>query len=534
MKRIGIVLAIVVAAVLIVLISVGFLLDANRYKSELESELSKVLGRDVKVGQLSFSILFGNVAVSDVAIGDDPHFAANPFLQTKSLQAGIELMPLIFSRRVSITGITIDNPDIVLIQSPSGAWNFSTLGATSSGKPEPPKNSAPSQSGASSSLDLSVKSVNINNGRLTLTQAGSRKKPLVLESVGIVVKDFSSASQFPFSLSAKVSGGGDIKLDGKAGPLQPADASMTPFNLTLKINGLDLAASGLNSIAPDISGVVSLDGTTASDGTTLKVDGHMSGEQLKLAKNGTASQTPVGLDFSDEHSLRKNSGVLQHATLHLGKSQATLTGTYQETPESVNIKTNLTGSEMAATDLAAIFPALGIVLPAGSSIKNGTLNVKLSSDGPVDKLITTGSLGLANFRLGNFDLGQKMAVIETVAGITRSPDMDVQTASTNVRVAPEGIAAQDIQLVVAGFGALSGSGTISPINMLDFKMNANVQAARVTSALGNISVPFTVEGSSSNPVFKPDVSAVAKAQFKKVETKALGGVLNNLLGGKKP
>jgi hypothetical protein len=103
-----------------------------------------------------------------------------------------------------------------------------------------------------------------------------------------------------------------------------------------------------------------------------------------------------------------------------------------------------------------------------------------------------------------------------------------------VRAAPEGIAAQDIQVVVAGFGGMTGNGTISPTNTLDFKMNANVQAAQISQVLGNLSVPFTVEGPSADPVFRPDLSAIAKTQLKKVETKALGGLLNNLLGGKKP
>jgi len=535
MKKIGIVAGIVVAVVLLALIGAHFLLDANRYKPELESELSKVLGRSVTVGALDFSILSGSVSASDVAISDDPHFESRPFLQTKSLQVGAELIPLIFSHRLNVTGITIDNPEIVLLQAPSGDWNFSTLGTTTSpGKTASKPGSTPSNSGTSSSLDLSVNSVNINNGRLTVGHTGSSRKPLVLDSVSIVVKDFSSTSQFPFSLAAKVAGGGDIKLDGKAGPLHPADASMTPFNLTLKISGLDLAGSGLNSIAPDIAGILALNGTAASDGTTLKIDGHLTGDKLKLAKNGTAARIPVELDFNDQHALRKNSGVIERASLHIGKSEATLTGTYQEHGDVLSIKTNLAGSKMAATDLASLFPALGIVLPAGSSIQSGTLDVKLASDGPVDKLVTTGNLALANVRLGGFDLGQKMAAIESIAGIKRSPDMDVQAASTNVRAASEGIAAQDIQVVVVGFGSMTGNGTISPANTLDFKMNANVQAAQVSQLVGNLTVPFTVEGPSSNPVFRPDVNAIAKTQLKKVETKALGGILNNFLGGKKP
>jgi hypothetical protein len=308
---------------------------------------------------------------------------------------------------------------------------------------------------------------------------------------------------------------------------------MTPFDVTLKISGLDLAASGLNSVAPDIAAIVALDGTAASDGNSLKVNGHLKADRLKLAKNATPSQIPVALDLEDQHALRKNSGVLQRAAVHIGKSEATLTGTYEERGETMEVKTNLVGSGMAATDLAALLPALAVTLPAGSSLQSGTLNVKLSSEGPADKLVTTGNLVLSNVRLAGFDLGKKMAAVEKLAGMKTSPDMDVQTASTNVRVSAEGIAADEIQFVVAGFGNLTGRGTVSPSNMLDFKMNATVQASGLASALGNLSVPFTVQGSSSDPVFRPDVNAIANTQLKQVETKAVGSFLNNLLGGKK-
>ena len=291
--------------------------------------------------------------------------------------------------------------------------------------------------------------------------------------------------------------------------------------------------TGLNSMAPDIAGIVSLDGTGASDGAAIKVNGHLRADRLKLAKNGTASRIPVELDLEDQHALRKNSGILQRAAVHIGKSEATLNGTYEEHGESMELKMNLAGLGMAATDLAALLPALAVTLPAGSSIQGGTLNVKLFSEGPADKLVTTGNLVLTNVRLAGFDFGKKMAAVQQLAGVKTSPDMDIQTASTNVRAAPEGITAQDIQLVVAGFGNLTGHGTVSPSGTLDFKMNATVQAAGLTSALGNLSVPFTVEGSSSDPVFRPDVNAIANTQLKKAETKAVGSILNNLLGGKK-
>jgi hypothetical protein len=263
------------------------------------------------------------------------------------------------------------------------------------------------------------------------------------------------------------------------------------------------------------------------------VNGHLKADRLKLARNGTPSRIPVELDLEDRHTLRKNSGILQRAAVHIGKSEATLKGTYAERGESTELKMDLAGSGMAATDLVALLASLAVTLPAGSSIQEGTLNVKLLSEGPADKLVTNGNLVFSNVRLAGFDLGKKMATVAKLAGMKTSPDMDIQTASTNVRVSPEGIAADDIQFVVAGFGTLTGRGTVSPSNMLDFKMNATVQAAGLASALSNLSVPFTVQGSSSDPVFRPDVNAIANTQLRKVETRAVGTILNNLLGGKK-
>ena len=75
---------------------------------------------------------------------------------------------------------------------------------------------------------------------------------------------------------------------------------------------------------------------------------------------------------------------------------------------------------------------------------------------------------------------------------------------------------------------------MSASNLLDFKMNATVQAATLTSSSGNnLSVPFTIQGSSSNPIFRPDVKTIVNTQLKEAGTKAVGSFLNNLLNGKK-
>jgi AsmA protein len=123
--------------------------------------------------------------------------------------------------------------------------------------------------------------------------------------------------------------------------------------------------------------------------------------------------------------------------------------------------------------------------------------------------------------------------VEKLAGIKAGPDTEIQVLSANLRSAPEGTSAQDMKLVVAAIGELSGAGTVSPANALDFKMTAIVHTSGIMAVVGNTSIPFTVEGTSAEPVFRPDVKAVVQEELKGVVGKAAGGLIKGLLGGKK-
>src|SRR4051794_20082338 len=207
---------IVIAVLLLIAIALPFLINVNSFRPRLESELSTALGRDVKVGNLSLSILSGSVAADNLSIADDPAFSSNPFVQAKQLKVGVELIPLIFSKALHVTHLTLDQPQIMLLRSASGKWNFSSLGGQSGAKPT---NTGQASSSDESNPNLSVAKLNVNDGRLTLGRSGTSAKPNVYDHVDITVTNFSFTSQFPFTLSANLPGGGKLSLDGRAGPI---------------------------------------------------------------------------------------------------------------------------------------------------------------------------------------------------------------------------------------------------------------------------------------------------------------------------
>jgi AsmA protein len=526
-KRVAKWVGIVLAVLILVVVSLPFLINVDQFRPTLQATLSSALGRQVSLGNLRLKILTGEVAADDLSVAEDPAFGKPAFLRAKSLQVGVEIWPFLFSRKLIVTGLNIEQPEIALVQAPSGDWNFSSLGGKSKAAETAPAASTHAP------LDLSVKLVQVSNGRLSLSRTVGHWKPLVLEQVNIELRDFSTSSAFPFSLSAGLRGGGTLTLDGKAGPINPSDSAMTPVSANLNAAQLDLAGSGLNDVAPDITGLVSFKGSGESDGLTMRVKGKLQAEKLKLARNGTPATSPLEIDFSLEHDIRKHSGTLRQGDVHIGNAVAHLTGTYAEQGESMVLHTKLSGPDMPVQELEAMLPALGVVLPAGTTLQGGSASANLSTDGPANRLVTTGSLALNNTRLVGFDLSKKMAAVEKLAGIKSAPDTDIQTLSANLRSAPDGISAQDLKLVVPAIGELSGAGTVSPANELNFKMVATVHATGLLSVVGNHPIPFVVTGTCSQPIFKPDVKAVVQQEVGGIVNKTAKGLLNGLLGGKK-
>ncbi|HUI53880.1 MAG TPA: AsmA family protein [Bryobacteraceae bacterium] len=534
MKRALRIAGIIIALLVVILIALPFLIDANDFRPMLETKLSQTLAREVKVGNLKLALLAGGVTADDLSIAEDPAYGRTPFVQAKSFSLAVDLPSLVFSHKLAVSGLTIDQPQIVLMQSPAGDWNFSSLGTKSAARPAPVP--APESSAAKSNLDLSVKLVKITDGRFTMGHTGSHLKPLVLEKVNAELHDFARGSVFPFSLSMNVVGGGTIKLTGKAGPIDENDAAMTPASLTLNVAQLDLAGSGLNETAPSVSGLISFDGSGESTGKSIDLKGKLRGEKLRLSASGTPAKRALELDFAVTHDLRKRSGTVHRGDIHVGGAVASLTGTYAPQGESTLLNMNLSGPEMPLVELAEMLPAMGVVLPMGSSLQSGTAAVKLSMQGVVERLVTTGSVGLNNAKLAGFDLPKKMSTIEKLAGIKGGPDTEIQELSSNVRVAPEGMSADEIKLIVPSIGNLEGAGTISPANVLAFKMRATVHTGGVAAVVRDTPIPFTVEGTCSEPAFRPDIGAVVKEEAKGLEKgvgKAAGDLFKGLLGKKK-
>ncbi len=518
MKRPLQLVGIVILVIVVVLIALPFVVDVNSFRPKIESELSTALGRQVKVGNLRLSIWSGSVSAENLSIADDPAFSQAPFIRAKALNVGVEVLPLVFSKILHVTDLRLEQPEVFLLRSSSGKWNFSNIGAASTAKPASGRTASAgvtAPSGDSVPPDLSVRKLTVNDGRVLVGKALSSAKPRVYDKVNITVRGFSFASQFPFTLTASLPGGGDLNVEGKAGPINPKDASQTPLEVQVKVKRLDLAASGFVDPASGIAGLANFDGTLTSDGQQLRTTGNVKADKLKLSQKGSPAPRPVVVEYALDHNLQKQAGVLTKGDVDMGKAVAHLAGTYQMQDDSTLLNMKLTAQDMPVDELESMLPALGVVLPSGSSLKGGTLSTNLAITGPAAKPVIIGPLRLSDTRLAGFDLGSQLSAISALSGAKTGSDTAIQKLNTDVHVGPEVIQTNNIDLVIPALGQLTGGGTISSSGALAYKMEAKLTGSAVTqlaqlAGLGGKggSIPFFIQGTTSHPVFVPDVQGM--------------------------
>lgn len=548
MKRFFIIIGIVVGVIVVALLLLPLFINVDSFRPDVEKKLSEALGRQVHIGKITASIFSGGAEADNISISDDPAFSKQPFLQASAFQIGLQLMPLIFSRQLKVTSLTIKSPDILLLKNGAGKWNYSSLGNSAQNAKTQP---APS-SGGSSASDFSVDKFEIQNGKIRVAQTSGRSvgKEHTYDKVNLVAHNISTTSVVPFELSAALPGGGSLELQGQAGPLSQQDAARTPLDAKLTLKHTDLAATGL--LGSGLGGMVDFNGNVKSDGHRIESSGKADANSLKVVAGGSPARRPVTLDYKSSYGLDSDTGTI-NANVHTGGSTANANGTLNARGEDTIAHVKVDAKNMAVNDVEGLLPAFGVNLPSGASLQGGTINMNLDAEGPFDRLVINGPVSITETHLTGYNLTSKLGAIAAFTGIKSTNDTEIKTLSSAVRVAPEGTQASNILLDMPTIGQLTGNGTISNSQQLDFKMLLKLvggggMLGQLTGAAGGIQnkgIPFTIEGTSSNPTFRPTAAGIAgmfsgltgnsqsQSQQGQQQQQGVGGLLNNLLNKKK-
>jgi AsmA protein len=510
MKRVLLTLGIAVAVILLVLIALPFFIDADRFRPELESKASQALNRQVKLGHLSLSILTGKLEADDIEVADDPAFSKTDFVTAKSLEIGIKLKPLIFSRQLIVTEVILESPQITILNGGNGTWNFSSLVGASQ------KNIDLSQAQPRS---VSIGKFEVNNGRLSVRRVdGSGER--VYDHFAVVFTNFSTSTVFPFELETNLPGGGSARLSGTAGPISVINVGSTPLTATLKATNVNIAAHGLIAPVIGISGTVNVDETLQSDGTKATLAGGVTASDLKLLPTGPPSPRVISIQHNVEVELATQAGTIKQADIAIGKAHLHATGTFNDEQNTRTVDLQLNGPKLPIDELQAMLPTLAVKLPSGSHLQGGEASVALRIKGSADAWEVSGPVKASNFTMVGFNLASQLGSFMGLDGKAISaPDTSFRSISLHVEMTKAGIQVDHLEIDVPSVGSATGAGTISPTGDVNIAMLGTPVGGvaggltKMGTAGGGESgkVPILLHGTLDKPVYTTDTSAAARA-----------------------
>ncbi len=117
-------LLLLLAAAVVLVIAAPLLVNVDRYRPEVVSEIEQRTGHPVRINHLAvtFNPLV-SIRADGFALENPRGFPAGDFVSTKSIYAVLDYHAL-WRRRVAITSLVLTNPSINLVSNGHDAWNF--------------------------------------------------------------------------------------------------------------------------------------------------------------------------------------------------------------------------------------------------------------------------------------------------------------------------------------------------------------------------------------------------------------------------
>jgi hypothetical protein len=116
--------------VVLIVVAAGItapLLNASRFRGQIQSALETALNRRVSIGKVRFTLFTGpGFSVEDVLIDEAPGMGIEPFAHVETLQARIRLSSL-WSGKLMFSNLKLSEPSVNFVKSESGPWNIQPL-----------------------------------------------------------------------------------------------------------------------------------------------------------------------------------------------------------------------------------------------------------------------------------------------------------------------------------------------------------------------------------------------------------------------
>ncbi|MES2985048.1 MAG: AsmA family protein [Pseudomonadota bacterium] len=195
LRKIAKILGGLLALVIVVLLAIPMFVSAEYLKAQLVAQVKNATGRELIIkGDASLKI-FPTIAVSvqDVTLGNPQGFSGAYFVHIDTLKTGAALKPLL-SKRLSITGITVEGMDLKLEENANGAKNWDFANAKPAAKDDAAKPANDTAAKKASPLNgFSLGDVTLKDSAISMVKPGAKAMAVRAINLSISGADGSKA-----------------------------------------------------------------------------------------------------------------------------------------------------------------------------------------------------------------------------------------------------------------------------------------------------------------------------------------------------
>lgn len=237
-----------IVVIIALLLIVPMFVNLQKYKPEIEKQVTKTTGRPCSIGgDLRLSLFpWAGLTFSDLQLGNPPGFGEKQFLRVKAFDVRARLIPLLF-RELEVKRFVIDGLQVVLERNKQGRGNWEGIGKPSEGSVLEPAEKRSKEKERQKGLPVGALAVGeftvANSSILLIDDATGRKREI--SQVNLRLKDVSLDRPIRLALSAAVEGN-PLSVEGQLGPFgkDPGKGEI-PIDLAVKaFNEVDLQLKG--------------------------------------------------------------------------------------------------------------------------------------------------------------------------------------------------------------------------------------------------------------------------------------------------
>ena len=427
MRKTAIILVAFIAADLVLLLTLPHIVDANRYRRQLQGQLQDRLNRPVELRQLSLGFFPLHLEARNVSIGEDPAFGGSaPFAQVARLDVRVRAFPLLRGR-VEITSLKMERPTIEFIRNEHGVWNFASLGTPPAVGPNaPPTTTSPPSaqpavpgapaaangsspqpapspsSGRTEPSRVILSELSIQDGQIAVTDLLPHRPRCLYDHIDATLKNYGPGRSFSFDVEAHLPGSGSqtLRRSGSGGPLAAGTPAAIPLRAKLQLREVSLhfATSFLNTAADsNTDAVISGTADISNTGGTRTFSGSM---QLSDAMvRGVRFTNRIVTEFDIREDLNSGTFTIANCAVKIGSTPIAIGGSVrsQQGLSAGAIWLEVTGGKIGdLVDVAKVYGA------PEDMTGSGDIALDLHASGPLNSLDTlalTGSGSLQNVAL---------------------------------------------------------------------------------------------------------------------------------------